>query len=206
MFTLPPLEYNYDALGKYISKDIMELHHSKHHQIYVDKLNAALQDYPELQQQSLPSLLSHLSDIPESVRGAVQNVGGGHYNHTLFWKFMNPSGGGEPTGELATALQERYGSFQAFIDEFEKVSLAIFGSGWAWLQPDLSIVNTANQDSPLNEGKPAPILGLDVWEHAYYLDYTYNRADYVKAWWHVVDWEYVAERYRGTQDEATLAL
>lgn len=200
MFTLPKLEYDYDALGSYISKDIMELHHSKHHQTYVDKLNAALDTAPELQGKTLTELISNLDSAPEAVRTAVRNHGGGHYNHTLFWQFMNPNGGNEPTGELAAALIEKYGSFQQFIDEFEAKALAVFGSGWVWLQPDLSIITTPNQDSPVMAGQAAPILGLDVWEHAYYLDYTYKRADYVKAWWHVVNWDVVSERYAGTDD------
>lgn len=200
MFTLPKLAYNYDALGSYISKDIMELHHSKHHQTYVDKLNAALENTPELLNKPLVDLLANLDAAPEAVRTAVRNHGGGHYNHTLFWQFMNPDGGSEPTGELAAALTEKYGSFQQFIDEFEAKALGVFGSGWVWLQPDLSIITTPNQDSPIMAGQAAPILGLDVWEHAYYLDYTYRRADYVKAWWHVVNWHAVSERYAETDD------
>jgi Fe-Mn family superoxide dismutase len=195
MFTLPDLDYPYDAFGKYISKDIMELHHSKHHQTYVDKLNAALEKAPELQNKTIEELVSNLDAVPEAIRTAVRNHGGGHYNHTHFWKWMSPDGGGEPSGKLAEALKTKYGSHQAFIDEFEKAALGVFGSGWAWLQPDLSITTTPNQDSPLNNGQPAPLLGLDVWEHAYYLDYTYNRADYVKAWWHVVNWHEVESRF-----------
>lgn len=200
MFTLPKLEYNYDALGTYISKDIMELHHSKHHQTYVDKLNTALETTPELQGKPLIELLTSLDTLPESVRTAVRNHGGGHYNHTLFWQFMNPAGGSEPTGALAAAITEKYGNFQDFIDAFETKALAVFGSGWVWLQQDLSIITTPNQDSPIMAGEAAPILGLDVWEHAYYLDYTYKRADYVKAWWHVVNWDLVSERYAKTDD------
>lgn len=199
MFTLPDLDYNYDALGKYISKDIMELHHSKHHQTYVDKLNAALDQAPELKDKSLEDLISHLDSVPESVRGAVRNHGGGHYNHTLFWKFLSPDGGGEPDGELGDALKAKYGSYQAFMDAFKEKALGVFGSGWAWLQPDLSIITTPNQDSPLNSGGPAPILGLDVWEHAYYLDYTFKRADYVDAWWHVANWHEAAERFKSAR-------
>jgi Fe-Mn family superoxide dismutase len=195
MFTLPDLDYGYGAFGKYISKDIMELHHSKHHQTYVDKLNAALEKAPELQSKSVEELISDLEAVPEYIRTAVRNHGGGHYNHTHFWKWMSPDGGGEPAGELAEALKAKYGGYQGFIDEFTAKALAVFGSGWAWLQPDLSIVTTPNQDSPLNAGGPAPLLGLDVWEHAYYLDYTYNRGDYIKAWWHVVNWPEVQRRF-----------
>jgi Fe-Mn family superoxide dismutase len=204
MFKLPPLGYNYDAFGKYISKDIMELHHDKHHQTYVDKLNAALEEAPELQTKSLIELLSNLDSVPDNIRTAVRNHGGGHYNHSLFWKFMSPDGGSEPSGELAKALTDKYGDFQKFIDEFETKALAVFGSGWVWLQPDLSIVTTPNQDSPINSGTE-PLLGLDVWEHAYYLDYTYKRADYVKAWWNVVNWPYVGDRFSKT-DDSQLAL
>ncbi len=196
MFTLPKLDYGYDALGKYISKDIMELHHSKHHQIYVDKLNATIEQAPELEGKSLDELLGNLDAVPENVRKAIRNFGGGHYNHTLFWKFLSPEGGQEPLGELADAIKAKYGSFQAFTDEFTKASLGIFGAGWAWLQPDLSITTTPNQDTPINFGQPEPLLGLDVWEHAYYLDYTYNRADYVSAWWHVANWHEASERFK----------
>lgn len=195
MFTLPELEYTYDALGENISAAIMELHHSKHHQTYVDKLNAALASYPELQGKTVLDLISDLEAIPEDIRGAVRNHGGGHYNHSLFWKVMSPNGGGEPSGALLDGLVAKYGSYQAFIDEFTAKSLAVFGSGWAWLQPDLSIVTTANQDVPLMNGEPEPIIGLDVWEHAYYLDYKNKRDDYVKAFWNVVDWSFAAERY-----------
>jgi len=198
MFTLPDLEYAYDALGENISAEIMQLHHDKHHQTYVDKLNAALALHPELQGKSIIELISDLEAIPEDIRVAVRNHGGGHYNHSLFWKVMLPAeqgGGGEPSGALQKGIVEKYGSYQAFVDEFTAKSLAVFGSGWAWLQPDLSIVTTANQDVPLMNGQPEPILGLDVWEHAYYLDYKNKRDDYVAAWWHVVNWNYVAQRY-----------
>lgn len=195
-FTLPALAYDYGALGTYISADIMTLHHTKHHQTYVDKLNAALENYPVLQQSSLGDLLSRLPELPDDVRGAVRNHGGGHYNHTLFWQWMSPEGGGEPTGELASKLAGKYGSFQQFVDEFTTKSLGVFGSGWCWLQPDMEIITTANQDTPLMEGEAEPLLGLDVWEHAYYLDYKNKRDDYVKAWWNVVDWEFVASRMK----------
>lgn len=194
MYTLPPLQYEYDALGKYISKYIMELHHTKHHQAYVDKLNIALDTVPELKNQSLDSLLGDLEGLPESVRTAIRNQGGGHYNHSLFWQWMSPDGGGEPTGELATALAAKYGNFQAFTDEFTAKALGVFGSGWVWLQPDMSIITTPNQDTPINGGLQAPLLGLDVWEHAYYLDYKNKRDDYIKAWWNVVDWDFVQSR------------
>lgn len=195
MFQLPALPYDYDALGRYISKDIMQLHHDKHHQAYVDKLNLALDSAPELKGKSLDELMINLEAVPEAVRTAVRNNGGGNYNHSLFWQWMSPTGGGEPTGELSQQLVAKYGSFQGFVDEFTTKSLAVFGSGWAWLQPDMEIITTPNQDTPLMQGLPAPLLGLDVWEHAYYLDYKNVRADYVKAWWNVVNWDFVGEQY-----------
>jgi Fe-Mn family superoxide dismutase len=195
MFTLPALDYDYDALGPNISKDIMQLQHQKHHQTYVDKLNAAVESQPELAGKSVVELISNLDAVPESVRTAVRNHGGGHYNHSLFWKVMSPNGGGEPTGQLGTDIVQKYGSYQAFVEEFTAKALAVFGSGWAWLMPDLSIATSQNQDSPLMDGGPEPLLGLDVWEHAYYLDYKNKRDDYVKSWWNVVNWEFVQERY-----------
>jgi len=191
MFSLPDLPYSYDALDKYISKDIMYLHHAKHHQTYVDKLNAAVASAPELQGKSLEDLLTNLNSVPDALRNAVRNHGGGHYNHSMFWQWMSPNGGGEPTGELKAKIIEKYGSFQAFVDEFTTKALAVFGSGWVWLQPNLDILTTANQDNPLMNGDKAPILGLDIWEHAYYLDYKNKRDDYVKAWWNVVNWDFV---------------
>jgi Fe-Mn family superoxide dismutase len=195
MFTLPDLDYNYDALGKYISKNIMELHHSRHHQTYIDKLNAALEKAPELQDKTIEDIISDLDSVPGSIRTVVRNNGGGHYNHTNFWKWMSPKGGGEPSGDLAEALRQKYGSFQGFMDAFSEKALSVFGSGWAWLQPDLSITSTPNQDSPVMTNDADPILGLDVWEHAYYLDYSYKRADYVNAWWNVVNWKEVESRF-----------
>ena len=195
MYTLPDLPYGYDDLGKYISGDIMRLHHDKHHQTYIDKLNKAVDSAPALKDRSLESLLADLSTLPEDVQTAIRNNGGGHYNHTLFWKWMSPNGGGEPKGELLAAITEKYGSFQGFVDEFTAKSLTVFGSGWAWLQPNMDIITTANQDAPIMQSMDEPILGLDVWEHAYYLDYKNKRDDYVKAWWHVVDWDFVNERF-----------
>lgn len=195
MFTVPELTYDYEALEPAISRDIMRLHHDKHHQAYVDKLNAAVDGMPDLKDRSIEDLLTGLDAYPEEVRTAIRNNGGGHYNHSLFWQMMSPDGGGEPSGELANAIEKQFGGFQAFVDEFSEKAAGVFGSGWAWLMPDMSIVTTPNQDNPIMEGKPTPILGLDVWEHAYYLDYKNVRAEYVKAWWGVVDWEYVEERY-----------
>jgi len=197
MFTLPDLGYDYDALGKYISKSIMELHHDKHHKTYVDKLNAAIEKAPALSDKTVEELIKNLDAAPEDVRSAVRNHGGGHYNHTNFWKWMSPNGGGQPAGKLGDSMNQKYGDFQSFIDQFSEKALGVFGSGWAWLMPDLGIETSPNQDSPIMSGSPAPILGLDVWEHAYYLDYTYNRADYIKAWWNVVNWEEVEQRFQG---------
>lgn len=195
MYTLPDLEYSYDALGQYISKEIMELHHSKHHQTYVDKLNTALDSAPALRERPLESLLTDLNNLPAEVQVIIRNNGGGHLNHSLFWQWMSPDGGGEPKGELAEHINAKYGSFQGFIDEFTKQALGVFGSGWAWLQPDLEIITTPNQDNPIMQDKQPPILGLDVWEHAYYLDYKNKRPDYVAAWWGVVNWSTVEAKY-----------
>ena len=196
MFSLPKLPYSYEALEPTISGEIMKLHHGKHHQAYVDNLNAAVKGIPELENRSIESLLSDLQNVPESVRVAVRNNGGGHYNHSMFWEWMSPDGGGEPGEDLAAAITEKFGSFQEFVDEFTTKATGLFGSGWVWLMPDMEIITTPNQDNPIMEGKPVPILGLDVWEHAYYLDYKNVRPDYVKAWWDVVNWEYIEERYQ----------
>lgn len=196
MFSVPALQYDYDALEGVISAEIMELHHDKHHQAYVDKLNAAIEKYPELQSKSVEALLRELDTIPEDIRTAVRNNGGGHYNHCLFWLWMSPDGGGEPTGTLYDAILGRYGSFDAFMEEFTQKAIGLFGSGWVWLQPNMDIVTTLNQDSLLSKGEDEPVLGLDVWEHAYYLDYKNHRDDYIKAWWRVVNWPVAEERYK----------
>ncbi|MFZ1360927.1 MAG: superoxide dismutase [Candidatus Saccharimonadales bacterium] len=199
MYKLPALEYQYDALGRYISADIMRLHHDKHHQAYIDKLNKALDDAPVLKDRSLESLLSNSEDLPTQVQTAIRNNGGGHYNHTLFWQWMSPSGGGEPTAELRRRIEQVYGSYQAFVDTFTGRALSVFGSGWVWLQPNLEIITTPNQDNPIMLGQAAPLLGLDVWEHAYYLDYKNKRDDYIAAWWNVVDWGRVASRVNSSE-------
>lgn len=201
MFKLPNISYNYDALGVHISADIMKLHHQKHHQAYVDKLNGALEGVAvdgsgESDLLKLGSIISRLDDIPEELRTAVRNHGGGHYNHTLFWSMMSPNGGGQPTGRVASLIEHKYGSFQEFVDVFTLRASQVFGSGWCWLLADGSIVTTANQDNPImRDTSNPPILGLDVWEHAYYLDYKNVRPDYIKAWWNVVDWQYVEVLY-----------
>ncbi|HSX47401.1 MAG TPA: superoxide dismutase [Patescibacteria group bacterium] len=195
MFTLPELPYGYDALSSAISEKIMKLHHDNHHQTYVDNLNKAVASEESIKDKSIEDLLTNLDEIPESVRGTVRNHGGGHFNHSFFWQIMAPNSSGQPNGQLKNELVSKYGDWQSFIDKFSESATKIFGSGWAWLMPDLSIETTPNQDNPIMNGEKAPILGLDVWEHAYYLDYTFKRADYIKAWWNVVNWSEVESRF-----------
>lgn len=195
MYTLPELPYAYDALAPTISEEIMQLHYSKHHQTYVDKLNAALEQAPDLQQASLTELLSDIGSLPETVRAAVRNHGGGHYNHSLFWQIMSPNAGGEPAGQLGDAIRAKWGSFEAFVDEFNAKALGLFGSGWVWLTRDLEIIAMPNQDTPMMDGKGEPLMGLDIWEHAYYLDYKNKRDEYIKNWWNVVNWSFVENRF-----------
>ena len=195
MFSVPALNYSYDALEDYISADIMQLHHDKHHQGYVDKLNAAIEKYPELQGEAVEDLLVKLDSLPDDIRTTVRNNGGGHYNHCLFWLWMSPQGGGQPSGPLLDAILQRYETFDNFVEEFTTKAVGLFGSGWVWLQPNMDIVTTPNQDSLLSKGEAAPLLGLDVWEHAYYLDYKNKRPDYIAAWWNVVNWPVVEQRF-----------
>ncbi|MDX7836816.1 superoxide dismutase [Aeromonas caviae] len=196
--TLPALPYAYDALEPHIDAKTMEIHHSRHHQTYVTNLNAALADLPELAALPLEALLARIDSLPAQVQGAVRNHGGGHANHSLFWQVMSPAGGGEPGGELAAAIERDLGGLEAFKQAFTQAALSRFGSGWAWLVVDgrgkLQVVSSANQDSPLMEGL-TPILGLDVWEHAYYLKYQNKRPDYIAAFYNVIDWDEVARRY-----------
>ncbi len=200
-YTLPPLSYEYNALEPYIDAKTMEIHHTKHHQGYVDKLNTALEQYPVLQEKSLSFLLSHLAEIPEDVREAIRNNGGGHYNHTLFWETLSPSPQKSPQGNLLKKIEETFGSLEEAQDTLTQAALSRFGSGWGWLwtdaQGNLSISSTPNQDSPLMEGG-IELLGIDVWEHAYYLSYQNKRADYIAAWWHLVDWNIVEKRYNNS--------
>ncbi len=194
---LPPLPYPYDALEPHIDRQTMEIHHTKHHAAYVSNLNKALEGHPDLQAMSITELLSNLSRVPESIRTAVRNNGGGHFNHSLFWKIMKPNGGGEPRGELAQALKSAFGSFPEFRKKFSEAAATRFGSGWAWLyikNGKLVVDSTPNQDNPLMEGGK-PIMGLDVWEHAYYLKYQNRRAEYIEAWWNVVHWDQIAENF-----------
>jgi len=194
---LPPLPYEYAALEPHIDAQTMQIHHAKHHQAYVNNLNAALDKHPELFQWTLEDLLRKINQIPEDIRTAVRNNGGGHHNHSLFWTIMGPKGGGEPTGALADALKKTFGGIDKLKEQLAAAATSRFGSGWAWLVVSggkLEVVSTANQDSPLMDGK-VPILGLDVWEHAYYLKYQNRRPDYIAAWWNVVNWTEVAKRF-----------
>jgi Fe-Mn family superoxide dismutase len=196
-FELPKLPYAYDALEPHIDARTMEIHLTKHHNTYITNLNGAVDKTPELAGKSLVAMLSDLNSIPESVRPVVRNHGGGTYNHNLFWEVMGPKAGGAPKGVLAKAIDESFKSFDAFKAEFEKAATTRFGSGWAWLVKKgsgLAVVSTANQDSPLSDGA-TPIMGIDVWEHAYYLNYQNRRQDYITAWWNVVNWESVAAKY-----------
>jgi len=197
MHQLPDLPYPFDALEPHIDARTMEIHHDRHHAGYVNKLNDALKGHGGLSNKSLDELLGDLNAVPESIRTAVRNNGGGHANHSLFWEVMSPNGGGSPSGDLASALDNAFGSFDSFKEKFTSAATGRFGSGWAWLAVDdggLVVFSTPNQDSPLMEGR-TPILGLDVWEHAYYLKYQNKRPDYVAAWWNVVNWPEVANRY-----------
>ncbi len=198
-FQLMPLPYAYDALEPYIDTMTMQIHHDKHHAAYVNNLNTAIDKHPDLGGKSVEELLSNLNAVPEDIRTAVRNNGGGTFNHNFFWEIMGPKAGGEPKGGLAKAIDSSFGSFANFKTEFEKAAAGRFGSGWAWLVKkgnNLSIVSTANQDNPISEDKnTALILGVDVWEHAYYLKYQNRRAEYLTAWWNVVNWDAVARRY-----------
>jgi Fe-Mn family superoxide dismutase len=187
---LPPLPYDFAALEPHIDAQTMQIHHGKHHQAYVNNLNAALEKHTDLQKMSAEELLRNLGSVPEDIRPAVRNNGGGHVNHTMFWKMMAPNAGGPPSGGVAEAINASFGGFDAFKEQFAKAGVSRFGSGWAWLIDNngkLSIESTANQDNPISDGKK-PILGIDVWEHAYYLKYQNRRPDYITAWWNVVSW------------------
>lgn len=198
MYQLPKLPYNYNALEPYIDGRTMEIHHTKHHQGYIDKLNKAFEDHPNLQDKPIEDLLWSLDTLPEEIRGVIRNNGGGHYNHSLFWQIMSPHSGEKPGDELAAVINKNFGGLEKFQEEFNDKAGKIFGSGWCWLIKDgdvqLKILTTPNQDSPVMEGIQ-PLLGLDVWEHAYYLNYQNRRPDYIKAWWNVINWNEVAKRY-----------
>lgn len=197
MFKLPKLPYAYNALEPHIDEQTMRIHHEKHHGGYVEKLNLALEGHADLQERQIEDLIKNLGKIPTDIRTAVQNNGGGHLNHSLFWKILSPSGGRKPGGDLKKNIETVFGSFDSFKEKFTEAALTRFGSGWAWLviaKGKLEILSTANQDSPLSLGK-TPILGLDVWEHAYYLKYQNRRSDYIEAWWNVVNWQEVEKRF-----------
>jgi superoxide dismutase, Fe-Mn family len=195
-YEVPPLPYDYAALEPHIDEQTMRLHHDKHHQAYVDKANGALEG-TEWEGKPIEEVIADLDSLPDDKKGPVRNNGGGHLNHSLFWESMSPDGGGEPSGDLASAISDAFGSFDAFKEQFEAAGVGQFGSGWAWLVLDggsLKITSTPNQDSPISSGA-TPLVGNDVWEHAYYLKYQNKRPDYLKAWWNVVNWDKVAERY-----------
>jgi Fe-Mn family superoxide dismutase len=197
-YTVPDLPYPKNALEPNISAKTMEFHHDKHHAAYVTNLNAALKDHPDHQGKPIEQLIAGLDKLPESIRMAVRNNGGGHYNHSLFWNIMGPNAGGEPQGELGAAIQSELGGFAAFKEAFKKAGATRFGSGWAWLvvkNGKLAVTSTPNQDCPIMDGSGIPILGLDVWEHAYYLDYQNRRPDYIDSWWNTVNWQEVGKRY-----------
>ncbi|MBF2014844.1 MAG: superoxide dismutase [Rivularia sp. T60_A2020_040] len=199
---LPPLPYDYKALEPHIDARTMEFHHDKHHAAYVKNLNAALNKHPELKQKNVEELLVNLNSVPVDIRNTVRNNGGGHVNHSMFWKIMKPNGGGEPNGAIATAIQKDFGSFSNLKKQFNEAGAKRFGSGWAWLVRNkngkLEVMSTANQDSPFSEGK-YPIMGNDVWEHAYYLNYQNRRNDYLEAWWNTINWDEVNQRFEQAQ-------
>ena len=197
-FEVPPLPYDYNALEPYIDTQTMQLHHDKHHAAYVNNLNNALQNQSQLASWTVEDLVRRINEVPESIRTAVRNNAGGHVNHSMFWQIMKPNGGGEPTGELGSAIQQAFGSFDQFKAAFNDAGVKRFGSGWTWLVLDrsgkLQVISTANQDSPMMDGM-FPVMGNDVWEHAYYLKYQNRRPDYLAAWWNVVNWDEIAHRY-----------
>ncbi|TQR18584.1 superoxide dismutase [Psychrobacillus soli] len=200
-YELPHLPYAYDALEPHIDKETMNIHHTKHHNTYVTNLNNAVAGKADLEGKSVEELIANLDALPEDIKTAVRNNGGGHANHSLFWEILSPNGGGNPTGELASAIEAKFGSFEAFKEEFAKAATTRFGSGWAWLSVangELELSSTANQDSPIMEGK-TPVLGLDVWEHAYYLNYQNRRPDYIGSFWNVVNWDEVSKRYEAAK-------
>lgn len=200
-YTLPDLPYAYDALEPYIDVETMHLHHDKHHNTYVTNLNAAIEKHPELGEKSVEELIADMAGIPEDIRAAVRNNGGGHANHSFFWEIMAPNAGGEPTGAVKAAIDDAFGSFDEMKEAFKAAAAGRFGSGWAWVIVDdgkLAITSTPNQDSPLMDGK-TPILGLDVWEHAYYLKYKNVRPDYIAAFWNVVNWDKVNEHFENAK-------
>jgi superoxide dismutase, Fe-Mn family len=207
-FEVPPLPYDYNALEPYIDEQTMHLHHDKHHAAYVNNLNAALENQPQLASLSVEDLMRRINEVPENIRTAVRNNGGGHVNHSMYWRIMKPNGGGAPSGALSQAINDAFGSFDAFKTQFNDAGAKRFGSGWAWLVMDrngkLQVTSTANQDSPLMDGQ-FPIMGNDVWEHAYYLKYQNRRPEYLAAWWNTINWEEVANRYEQARQQSGAA-
>jgi superoxide dismutase, Fe-Mn family len=204
VYSVPPLPYAYDALEPHIDQATMQFHHDKHHAAYVKNLNAALDKHPELKSKPVEEMLRNLNSVPTDIRKIVRNNGGGHVNHSMFWQIMKPQGGGEPTGAIAKAINQSFGSFAAFKKQFNEAGVSRFGSGWVWLvrnNDKLEITTTANQDSPLSEGK-YPIMGNDVWEHAYYLKYQNRRTDYLDAWWNVLNWDEINKRFAAASKPA----
>lgn len=203
-FEVPPLPYGYDALEPYIDEETMHLHHDKHHAAYVNNLNNALANYPDLQSKSAEELIKNLNDLPEAIRMAVRNNGGGHVNHSMFWQIMGPNGGGDPQGAFAEEIKNTFGSLEALKTAFNDAGVKRFGSGWTWLvrasSGELKVVSTANQDNPVSDGD-FPIMGNDVWEHAYYLKYQNRRPDYLAAWWNVINWDEVTRRYEASKQK-----
>ncbi|MBC1641717.1 superoxide dismutase [Listeria welshimeri] len=200
-YELPKLPYTYDALEPNFDKETMEIHYTKHHNTYVTKLNEAVANHPELASKPVEELVANLDSVPEDIRGAVRNHGGGHANHTLFWSILSPNGGGAPTGNLKAAIESEFGTFDEFKEKFNAAAAARFGSGWAWLVVNngkLEIVSTANQDSPLSDGK-TPVLGLDVWEHAYYLKFQNRRPEYIDTFWNVINWDEANKRFEAAK-------
>ncbi|MFC4618004.1 superoxide dismutase [Camelliibacillus cellulosilyticus] len=200
-YQLPDLPYAFDALEPHIDEETMRIHHDKHHGTYVSKLNAALEGHEDLASKSIEDLISNINAVPENIRTAVRNNGGGHVNHSMFWKILSPNGGGEPTGAIGDAIKAKFGSYDAFKEKFSDAAANRFGSGWAWLvvnNGDLEIISTPNQDSPYMEGK-TPVLGLDVWEHAYYLNYQNRRPDYISAFFNLINWDEVNKRYESAK-------
>lgn len=195
MFKLPELPYSYDAFGENFSSNLMELHHSKHHQAYVNKLNDTLAGYPDLQTKTVEELVRSYKTLPGEIQTKVRNFGGGHLNHSIFWQILSPTSSMKPSGRLAEAIAVKYGSVDKMIEEFNASAMSLFGSGWTWLLADLSIVNTSNQDNPMTDGLAPAVVCVDVWEHAYYPDYTFKRADFLEAFWKSINWEEASKRY-----------
>jgi len=195
MFVLPTLNYQLDDFKMAISPEMMSLHYEKHHQAYVDKLNATLKDFPDLLEKPVEFLVANYRHLSENIQTPVRNFAGGHYNHSLFWGYLSPVSSDAPSGLLLDKIVEKFGSFEKFKEEFSAKALGLFGSGWTWLLDDMSIVNTANQDNPITDGNRKPVLCIDVWEHAYYFDYTYRRADFIANFWKIVDWDKISQDY-----------